>query len=171
MSASKMVSRVENERVLVLERVFDAPRELVFKMFKDPEHLKHWWGPKGWELPVCNIDFRPGGVWHYCMKCVDRNQGDFYGMESWGKGVYKNIVEPETIAYTDYFSDAEGNANEEMPATEVVLEFLDVNGKTKLVNRGEYVSAEALKTVMDMGMLEGITETWDRLEERLNAIK
>jgi uncharacterized protein YndB with AHSA1/START domain len=166
-----MVSRVENDRVLVLERVFDAPRDLVFKMFKEPEHLKRWWGPKGWELPVCNIDFRPGGVWHYCMKCIDKNQGDFYGMESWGKGVYKEIVEPESIAYTDYFSDAEGNENADLPATEVAMEFVDLNGKTKLISRSQYVSAEALKTVMDMGMLQGITETWDRLAESLNELK
>lgn len=171
MSNQAMLSRVENERVLVLERVFDAPRELVFQMFKDPEHLKHWWGPRGWEIPVCNVDFRPGGIWHYCMKCVDRNQGDFYGMESWGKGIYKEIAEPETVAYTDYFSDAEGTINGDMPATEVTLEFIDQEGKTRLVNRSEYVSAEALKTVMDMGMLEGITETWDRLEERLKTLR
>ncbi|MFP3389532.1 SRPBCC family protein [Brevibacillus sp. SIMBA_040] len=171
MSKNAMVSRVENDRVLVLERVFDAPRELVFQMFKEAEHLKRWWGPRGWEIPVCNVDFRPGGVWHYCMKCVDQNQGDFYGMESWGKGVYKEIVEPEMISYTDYFSDAEGNTNPELPSTDVTLEFIEQDGKTKLVNRGEYVSAEALKTVMDMGMLQGITETWNRLEERLNEVK
>jgi uncharacterized protein YndB with AHSA1/START domain len=97
MSDNKMVSRVENDKVLVLEPTFDAPRELVFKMFKEPEHLKRWWGPRGWELPVCKVDFRPGGVWHYCMKCVDQNQGEFYGMESWGKQVYKEIAEPEKI--------------------------------------------------------------------------
>jgi len=171
MSINSMVSRVENERVLVLERVFDAPRDLVYEMFKDPEHLKRWWGPRGWEIPICSVDFRPGGVWHYCMKCVDQNQGQFYGMESWGKGVYKDIVEPKTISYTDYFSDAECNTNENMPSTEVTLEFIELGGKTKLVNRGEYVSTEALKTVMDMGMLQGITETWDRLEERLSEIK
>lgn len=171
MSNNKMVSRVENERVLVLERVFDAPRDLVFQMFKEPEHLKHWWGPRGWELTVCTVDFQPGGVWHYCMKCVDRNQGQFYGMESWGKAVYKEIAEPEKIVYTDYFSDAEGNTNETMPSTAVSLEFIDLDGKTKLVNRGEYVSADALKTVIDMGMMQGITETWDRLEERLNEVK
>ncbi|WP_372631777.1 SRPBCC domain-containing protein [Cohnella sp.] len=171
MSGNAMVSRVENEKVLVLERVFDAPRELVFAMFKEADHLKHWWGPKGWELPVCSIDFRPGGVWHYCMKCADESQGDFYGMESWGKGVYKEIIEPEKIVYTDYFSDAEGNENPEMPATEVTMEFIDLDGKTKLVSYSEYVSAESLKTVMDMGMLQGITETWDRLEARLNEVK
>jgi len=99
---------------------------------------------------------------------MDQNQGESYGMESWGKVVYKEIVEPEKILYTDYFSDAEGNIDENMPASEVTLEFIDLNGKTKLVNRIEYVSADALKTVLDMGMLEGITETWNRLEQHLN---
>ena len=51
MSNNAMVSRVENDRVLVLERVFDAPRDLVFKMFKEPEHLKRWWVSRGWEMP------------------------------------------------------------------------------------------------------------------------
>jgi uncharacterized protein YndB with AHSA1/START domain len=171
MSNSAMASRVENENVLVLERVFDAPRELVFQMFKDSEHLKRWWGPRGWELPVSKLDFRPGGVWHYCMKCVDKNQGDFYGMESWGKQVYHEIVEPEKIVYTDYFSDAEGNENPDMPATKGTLEFIDLGGKTRLVNRSEYATPEGLKAVMDMGMLQGITETWDRLEELVNALK
>jgi Uncharacterized conserved protein len=171
MSSSVMESRVESEKVLVLERVFDAPRELVFKMYQDSEHLKHWWGPRGWEVPFCTVDFRPGGVWHYCMKCADPNQGDFFGMESWGKAVYKEIVAPEKIVYVDFFSDAEGNENPDMPSTEVTLEFIDLGGKTKLVSRGEYVSPETLKSVMEMGMLQGITETWDRLEERLNAVK
>lgn len=171
MSRNAMGSRVENDRVLVLERVFDAPRDLVFSMFKEPEHLKRWWGPRGWELPVCNVDFRPGGVWHYCMKCVDQNQGQYYGMESWGKAVYKEIAEPETIIYVDYFSDAEGKENESMPSTEVTMEFIDLGGKTKLVSRATYVSAEALKTVMDMGMLQGITETWDRLSDLLDSLR
>src|SRR3954469_11488472 len=171
MSNNAMVSRVKNDRVLVLERVFNAPQELVFKMFKEPEHLKHWWGPRGWELTVCHVDFRPGGVWHYCMKCSDQGQGQFYGMESWGKGVYKEIVETEKIIYTDYFSDPEGNTNDTMPATEITMEFIDMDGKTKLVSTGEYVSADALKSVIDMGMMQGITETWDRLEERLIEVQ
>ena len=171
-TGSKMNSRVENDKVLVLERVFDAPRELVFDMFSECEHLKHWWGPKGWELPVCKIDFRPGGEWHYCMKCVDESQGDFYGMESWGKQVYHEIDRPETLSYTDYFSDAEGNENSELPSTDGTIEFIDLgDGRTKLVSRSEYVSPEALKSVMDMGMLQGITETWDRLDERLREVQ
>lgn len=166
-----MVSRVENDRVLILERIFDAPRDLLFNMFKEPEHLKNWWGPKGWDVPVCHIDFRPEGIWHYCMKCVDQSQGEFFGMESWVKVVYKEIIEPEKICYTDYFSDAEGNLNDELPSTEVTLEFVDLGEKTKLINRAEYVSAESLQTVLDMGMLEGIGETWDRLAELVQTKK
>ena len=171
MAGQATVSRIENDRVFVLERVFDAPRKLVFTMFKEPEHLKHWWGPAGWELPVCNIDFRAGGVWHYCMKCADPSMGEFYGMESWGKAIYKEIVEPEKIVYTDYFSDAEGKINEELPATDVTVEFIALDGRTKLVSRSEYVSAEALKTVIDMGMEEGFNQTWNRLEEHLKKIQ
>lgn len=170
MAENRMHSRVEGDTVLVLERVFDAPRDLVFRMFKDSEHLKHWWGPRGWELPVSDMDFRPGGSWHYCMKCVDENQGEFYGMESWGKAVYKEIAEPEKIVYTDYFSDAEGNESTTLPASDTVLEFVDLGGKTRLVSRTEYKSVEDLKKVMDMGMMEGITQTWDRLEEHLAEV-
>lgn len=167
MSEDKMKSWVEDERVLVLERVFAAPRALVFSMYSEAEHLRHWWGPRGWDVPVCTVDLRPGGIWHYCMKCVDKNQEKFFGMESWGKGIYKEVVVPERLVYTDHFSDADGNVNEAMPSTEVTLTFLDMGAQTKVVCRSRYVSAEALKTVMDMGMLAGITQTWDRLEERL----
>ena len=144
MSNSAMMSKVENGNVLVLERVFDAPPALVFQMYKEPEHLKRWWGPRGWDVPYCTVDFRPGGEWRYCMKCVDENQGHFFGMESWGKGVYESISEPSQIVYTDYFTDADGNTNPEMPSTRVTLEFLPEGGKTRLVSRGEYASAEAL---------------------------
>ncbi|MGG4342412.1 SRPBCC domain-containing protein [Paenibacillus lautus] len=165
---NQMITRVEGE-VLVLERVFNAPRELVYKVFTDGEHLKQWWGPRGWEVTVSKMDFRPGGSWHYCMKCLDKNQGDFYGMESWGKSVYQEIEEPEKIVYIDYFSDAEGNIAKGMPATTVTMSFEEQDGKTKLISRAVYDSPEALKTVLDMGMEEGITQTWDRLEEYLAA--
>lgn len=164
---SKMSHRIENETTLVLEREFGAPRKLVFEMFTDGEHLKKWWGPRGWELPVSKMDFRVNGSWLYCMKCVDQSQGQYFGMESWGKMVYHEIVAPEKLVYTDYFSDAQGNENNELPASKTVMTFADAGGKTKVVSKTEYANKEALKTVMDMGMLQGITETWDRLEEAL----
>lgn len=160
------LSKVEGN-VLTLERVFNAPRELVFQAFSEAEHLKQWWGPRGWSVPFCKVDFRPGGIWHYCMKCEDKSQGDFYGMESWGKAIYKTIVTNERIEYTDYFSDSEGNVSADLPATDAILEFVEFEGKTKLINQAKYASPEALQQVLDMGMEKGITETWDRLEEHL----
>ncbi|PWK16577.1 SRPBCC domain-containing protein [Tumebacillus permanentifrigoris] len=167
---NNMIFKVEGQE-LILERVFNAPRELVFKAFSEAEHLKHWWGPRGWTLTVCNVDFRPGGIWHYCMKCMDENQGDFFGFESWGKAVYEEIVELEKIVYVDYFSDAEGNETEGMPSSHITMTFEELDGKTKLVNRARFASAEALKTVVDMGMEQGITETWDRLAEHVQSLR
>ncbi|QFP77090.1 SRPBCC domain-containing protein [Deinococcus sp. AJ005] len=162
-----MTSRVENEKELILERTFKAPRALVFEAFTAADHLRHWWGPRGWELTHCTVDLRPGGKWHYCMKCMDRAQGDFYGMESWGLGVYDEIVAPERLVYTDYFSDAAGEINADLPTTQATLIFEEVAGGTCVVSRSVYGSEGALKTVMDMGMLQGIGETWDRLAEHL----
>lgn len=159
--ASKLKHSIVNDRLLVLERVFDAPRELVFDAFSTAEHLKMWWGPKGWSLPVCNIDFRPGGEWHYCMLSPD---GD---MESWGKAVYEEIVPPDRIVYVDYFSDADGNVNTEMPETRITMTFVDEAGKTRLISSAEYASEDAIRTVLDMGMLQGVGETWDRLAEHV----
>lgn len=162
--------RVEGQEI-VMERVFNAPRELVFKAFTEAEHLKHWWGPRGWEITHCTVDLRVGGAWHYCFKCMDENQGDFYGFESWGKGVYTDIAGPERFSYTDYFSDAEGNIAEGMPPSHITNVFEDLDGKTKVISRSRYETAEALKQVLDMGMEQGVTETWDRLAEYLENIQ
>ncbi|MDQ6418141.1 SRPBCC domain-containing protein [Paenibacillus sp. LHD-117] len=168
--ANAMVTKVEGN-VLTLERVFDAPPELVFQVFTQAEHLKQWWGPRGWAVTVCKVDFRPGGVWHYCMKCEDKDQGDFFGMESWGKGIYKEIVDGEKFVYVDHFSDAEGNVSQEMPAAECTILFESFEGKTKLISITKYDTAEALQAVLDMGMEQGIKETWDRLGEHLQNIQ
>jgi uncharacterized protein YndB with AHSA1/START domain len=93
------------ERELVVTRTFDAPRALVFRAWTEPEHLRRWFGPRGWTLTVCTIDLRPGGIWHYCM----RGPG---GEESWGRAVYREITPPERLVYTDSFSDAAGNVVE-----------------------------------------------------------
>lgn len=169
-TVSPITSRVEAGRELILERIFHAPRTLVFEAFSTAEHLRQWWGPRGWTIPHCTVDFRPGGQWHYCMKCVDEAQGQFYGMESWGLGVYREIDIPSRIVYTDYFSDADANINPTMPPTLSTLIFEEVEGGgTRVINHALYDTEEGLKTVMDMGMLQGISETWDRLAEHLAA--
>ena len=148
------------ERDLVMSRVFDAPLDIVFRAFSTSEALAQWWGPRGWTLPVSNLDFRPGGTWHYCM----RGPG---GEESWGLSTYDQIVERERIVYTDSFSDAQGGIVEGMPQMQITIEFADEDGKTRVTSRTEFASSEALKQVLDMGVVEGATQTWDRLEEYL----
>ncbi|CAM5220095.1 hypothetical protein UACE39S_05850 [Ureibacillus acetophenoni] len=81
---------------------FNAPRELVFKVLIESEHLKNWWGPKGWTFEVSHADFLPGGVFHYSQKPAD-------GDKMWVKFVYGEIIAPEKIVYTSFFSDEEGN--------------------------------------------------------------
>ena len=153
-------SPVIDERTLVLTRTFNAPRELVFKAWTSAEHLKHWWGPKGWTLPVCNVDFRVGGVWHYCMRGPN-------GEDAWGKAVYREITPPERIVYSDSFSDEAGNAVEGMPQMLIAVEFTEEAGGTKVTSRVEFTSAEDLESVLAMGLVQGLNETWDRLESYL----
>lgn len=152
---------VTTERELVLTRTFRAPRKLVFGAYSSCEHLRNWWGPRSWPMVECTMDFRVGGVWHYCLR--GPNEGD----ESWGLAVFSEIVEPERLVYTDAFADAEGNVNEAMPQIQVRLDFAESDGVTQLTMRGTYPSPDALKLVLDMGMMDGITETLDRLEEHL----
>jgi uncharacterized protein YndB with AHSA1/START domain len=152
-----------NDRELIMERVFNAPRELVFKAWTACEHLTRWWGPKGWTLPVCEMDFRPGGSWRYGM----RGPG---GEESWGKAVYREIVEPERIVYTDAFADEAGNLLDGMPEMLITVEFADHDGKTKLTGRTLFASAADRDSTLEMGAVEGMTETFDRLEAYLATI-
>ena len=81
------------ERILTITRVFDAPRALVFKVWTQPEHLAHWWGPRGFSLPTCQLDLRPGGAYRFQMKSPT---GDIV----WWHGVVREIVEPERIVWT-----------------------------------------------------------------------
>ena len=89
------------ERACVIGRVFDAPRELVFKAWTDPADLKRWWGPKGFTWVGCKTDLRPGGLFHYCMRSP-------HGHEMWGKFVYREIVAPEQLIFVNSFSDQDG---------------------------------------------------------------
>jgi uncharacterized protein YndB with AHSA1/START domain len=85
----------------VITRVFDAPRELVFKVFTEPEHMKHWWGPKGFKVLSSNMDLRPGGIYHYGLQAPD-------GSAMWGRFVYREIMAPERIVLVNSFSDEKG---------------------------------------------------------------
>ena len=151
-------------RELIMTRVFDAMPELLFKVWSNCEHLKHWWGPKEWPMDECKMDFREGGEWHYCLR--GPNKGD----ESWGKAVYKEINRPKKIVYQDYFADKEGNINEEMPGMLITVEFTEQDGKTKMVSTTLFDTSETLKKIVEMGVVEGMNSSLDRLDEHLEQV-
>lgn len=150
---------------LIIKRIFEAPPALMFDVWSDCKHLKHWWGPKEWPMHECEMDFRVGGTWHFCLR--GPNEGD----ESWGKVIYDEIDKPDKIVYRDYFSDREGNINEEMPGSKTVLEFFEDNGVTLQVSTTEYESPESLQKVLDMGMIDGMNSSMNRLDEYLGSVQ
>jgi len=88
-------------RELFIERIFDAPRELLWKAWTDPQHIMRWWGPKDFTAPVAKIDFRVGGTYLFCMRSPD-------GQDYYSTGVYREIVPLQRIVYTDSFADENG---------------------------------------------------------------
>ena len=148
---------------LVVERVFNAPRELVFAAFMEPDRIAQWWGPREWKTRNVSMDVRPGGTWHYVMTGPD-------GTESWGKSTYREVSPPSRLVYVDQFSDAEGNANPDFPEILIEYRFEEVEGgKTRMRSEATFANGDALKAVLEMGMEQGMTETLDRLDEFLAA--
>jgi uncharacterized protein YndB with AHSA1/START domain len=88
-------------KIFRLSRTFDAPRELMFRVWTEPEHLMRWWGPKGFEMKQIKMDLRPGGMYLYRMGAPD-------GSDMWGKFIFREIVEPEKLVFSTSFSDANG---------------------------------------------------------------
>lgn len=141
---------------IMMTRTFDAPRNLVFDAHTKPEHVVHWFGPHGHTLPVCRIDLRPGGAWRYILREPD-------GREMGMKGVYREIVPPERLVYTEIFDDFEEIAGESL----ITTTFVEADGKTTVTSSVVYRSKEVRDAVLQSGMEHGAAETFDRLAEYL----
>ena len=154
----------ETER-LVVTRVFDAPRALVWKAWTDPKYVAQWWGPKDFTSPVCKMDFRGGGKFLFCMRAPD-------GQEVWSGGEYHEIVVHEKIVYSMYFADTEGNkveaaqygiGHEAMDDAHDVIIFEDFgNGQTKLTLIGN----ESMESAKNSGQVEG----WNQILDKVAAV-
>jgi uncharacterized protein YndB with AHSA1/START domain len=153
-----------SDREIVITRTFEGPRDLLWQMYTRAEHLVHWWGPTGWTLPVCEVDFRPGGTWFYCMESPD-------GTRSCGKTFYLEIDEPDRMVYRDIFVDPDGNPLEGMPEAESTVEFIEKDGRTTVVSTVLYPTKADRDKVIEMGMEAGIDQTLDRLEAYLLEIR
>ncbi len=153
-----------SDRELIFTRIFDAPRALVFKAFSEAEQVRQWWPPKGWEMPVCSLDFRPGGEWRYCF----RNAA---GEEHWARAIYHKIVPPEQIVFSDEFIDAQGNVIAGLPSKTFTLTFADLGSRTQLTVLVQLASPDNLRKLVEMGFKQGFTETMSNLEQHLLRIK
>ncbi len=153
----------ETER-MTITRVFDAPRELVWKAWTDPKYVVQWWGPKGFTTTACKIDFRVGGKALFCTKSPE-------GQEFWNGIEYLEIVLYEKIVSLMYFADADGNKIDpaqlgiEHEAIEGAYDttlFEDLgDGTTKLT----FIGNEPMKDAAESGQLEGWMETLDKLAD------
>src|SRR5712671_3757834 len=146
-----------SDREIVLTRVFDAPRHLVFDAFSKPELLKRWFGPRGWSLVVCEVDLRVGGGFRFVMRGPD---GKDMGM----RGVYRELVPPERSVHMESFDDYPGES-------QVTAVFIEQEGKTTLTATVLYPSQEIRDAVIKSGMEHGAAESYDRLAELLPALQ
>jgi uncharacterized protein YndB with AHSA1/START domain len=154
----------EKER-MVITRVFDAPRALVWEAWTNPKYVMQWWGPKGFTVPSCKMDFRVGGKFLCCMRSPD-------GQEGWNGGEYHQIVLHEKIVYSLYFADSKGNkvdpaqygiAHEAIDDADDVVIFEDFgNGQTKVTLIGN----EAMEDAKNSGQLEG----WNQILDKVAAV-
>ena len=142
---------------IVIERVFDAPRELVWKAWTDPEHVAKWWGPHGMTTRVEELDLRPGGTWRYVMLAPN-------GSEFPQKGVFREIVPPEMIV-----TSAEFEVGGDVPQKVVLTwRFDDLGDKTKLTMR--QTSADEYSEQEQMGIIGGWNSNFDCLDDYLPTL-
>jgi uncharacterized protein YndB with AHSA1/START domain len=155
----------------VISRVLDAPRDLVWKCFTDPECMKQWWGPKGFKVIASKMDLRVGGTYHYGMEAPD-------GKTMWGKFVYREVTPPEKLVLINSFSDEAGGLTRHPLSPTWPMEmysvftFEEVDGsKTKFTVRwSPHNATDEEKKTFDAGhasMTGGWSGTMDQLEAYL----
>ncbi|MGH8944628.1 MAG: SRPBCC family protein [Acidimicrobiia bacterium] len=147
-----------SDRELVMTRVFDAPRELVFEAHSSCEHLTHWWGPKRYDIASCEVDFRPGGAWRIVHRGPDGEEHVF-------SGEYREIVAPERIVWTFEWGGMPGHISVE------TMTLTEHDGKTTLTATSVFDTVEDRDGMLAGGATEGAAETWDRLDEYLEVLK
>ena len=153
-SVDATILTMPSDREIVVTRVVNAPRRLVFEAYTNPAHLPHWMlGPDGWTMPICEIDLRAGGAWHFVWRQLD-------GTEMEMRGVYQELTPPERLVGTESWGG-------DWPETLNTLIFSEQAGKTTITQRVLYPSKQARDAALKTGMQEGMSQSFDRLAEYL----
>jgi uncharacterized protein YndB with AHSA1/START domain len=139
-----------SDREIVITRVVDAPRTLVFDAWTKPEHVPNWMlGPEGWTMPVCEIDLRAGGAWHFVWRRSDGTEMEMHGE-------YREVSPPERLVSTESWGD-------DWPETLNTVVLSEEDGKTTITCTVLYPSKDARDAALQTGMKEGMSESYDRL--------
>lgn len=146
------------DREIVMTRVFDAPRQMVYDAFTKPELLKRWFGPRGHSMDVCEVDLRVGGGFRFVLRMPN---GKTMGMS----GVYQELTPPERSVHLESFDDFPG------PPAVVTTVLTEFGGKTTLTATVLSPSREVRDAVIRSGMEHGAAESYDKLAELLTEIQ
>ncbi len=155
-NVGKMTIDTPGDREVVMTRVFDAPRQLVYDAYTKPELISRWLiGPAGWTMPVCEVDLKVGGNYRYGWQSAD-------GKTSGSHGVYQEIVPPERVVVTESFDDP-WYPGEAVATTT----FVEAGGRTTMTMSVRYDSKETRDMVVKTGMEGGVASSFDHLEQIL----
>ncbi len=156
--SNKLTVTTPSDREIVMTRVFDAPRDLVFEAHTSCEHMSHWWGPRRYEVAKCELDFRPGGTWRIVQR---GGNGEEHGF----RGEFREIVRPARIVWTFEWEGLPGHISVQ------TVRFEEHDGKTTLTAIAAFDTVEDRDGMLQSGMEEGSAETYDRLDEYLEVLK
>ncbi|MFF2890079.1 alpha/beta fold hydrolase [Paenibacillus sp. NPDC057967] len=164
MKRKTTIRKNHERRELTIERNVALPAKFVWEGWTEPTHITKWWGPKDWTTTVYEMDVRPGGVWRYSLKADDNSSEEAYC-----RAVYDEVEVPHKLVYTDTFADSEWNmvTDSEMYTT-VLFEKKSEGTRISIVTR--FATSEQLDNAEAMGMMEGFTDAYDRLEEYLENL-
>jgi uncharacterized protein YndB with AHSA1/START domain len=154
MTTSTTILRTLSDEEISISRDFTAPRELVFDAHTKPEHVSQWLlGPEGWSMPVCEIDLRPGGAWHYVWRHVDGERMEMHGE-------YREIVRPERYVGTERWGG-------DWPETLHTVTFTQQGDTTTVTQVVRYPSRDARDAALATGMMSGVERSYDLLDALL----
>lgn len=164
MRGKTIIHKDRERRELTVERIVGIPAGLAWEGWTEPEHIARWWGPKRWTTTIYEMDVTPGGVWRYSLKSDEQS-----GEEVFCRAVYEEVTAPCKLVYTDSFADRDWKivANSEMLTT--VL-FEEAPGGTRLSIVTQFANVEQLESAEAMGMIEGFSDAYDRLEQYIETL-
>jgi uncharacterized protein YndB with AHSA1/START domain len=154
MAEGKITLSTPSDLEVVMTRVFNAPRRLVYEAHSKPEHIQRWWGPRGSTMTSCEVDFRPGGRWRFVLREADGSENAF-------RGEFRETLEPEKIVQTFEWEGMPGHISVE------TLTLVEQDGKTTVTSTSKFDSVEDRDGMLQSGMEAGANESFDRLEEHL----